>query len=146
MALDLSLDDYSFQVTEKAHVILDRYSQTHPAPGKNPQTAPFKTMKDVYLMAVYLAAGAHGPRPLDGKRVAPFKGGVLSHEEQLFLRAVAMGDTGDPEVMADPQRVVRISEQFANAGIWQLEEILTSSNEGALWDLADHFSGELAKQ
>ena len=146
MALDLSLDDYSFQVTENAHVILDRYSQTHPAPGKNPQTAPFKTMKDVYLMAVYLALRVERSRPLDGKRVVPFKGGVLSYEEQLFLRAVAMGHTGDPEVMGDPQKVVRISEQFANAGIWQLDEMLTSSNEGALWDLANHFSEELAKQ
>ena len=146
MALDLSLDDYTFQVTESSHVVLDRYSQTHPGPGKNPQTAPFRTMKDVYLMAVYLAVRAERSRPLEGKRAGPFKGSVLTHEEQMFLRAVAMGHSGDPEVMADPQRVVRISEQFANAGIWELDEILTSSHESALWNLADRFAEELAEQ
>ena len=78
--------------------------------------------------------------------MVPFKGGVFTHEEQMFLRAVAMGDSGDPEVMADPQSVVRTSERFANAGIWELDEILTSSHEGALWDLAAHFSEVLAKQ
>ena len=146
MAPDLSLDDYGFNVTERAHAILDRYSRTHEAKSKDPQTAPFKTMKEVYMMAVYLGARAGRPRPLDGKRVSPFKGGVLSHDEQMLLRAVAMGHCKDPEVMADPQRVVRISEEFANAGIWKLEEILTSTSEDhPLWALAEHFTSELTE-
>ena len=91
MARDLSLDDYSFQVTETSHVILDRYSQTHPAPGKSHKTAPFRTMKDVYLMAVYLAVRAERSRPLDGKRVVPFKGGVFTHEGANVLESCRYG-------------------------------------------------------
>ncbi len=145
MAVELSLDDYSFNVTERAHEILDRYSQTHRKIGKTSATAPFRTMKDVFMMAVYLGSTTGHSRPLNSKRVSPFKGGFLSHEEQLFLRGVAIGSTGDPNVMADPQRVVRIAEEFANSGIWRLEEILTTSGEGALWDLADYFTKELAE-
>lgn len=147
MANELSLDDVSFNVTERAHELLDRYSQTHPGVGKNSETAPFKTMKDVYMMAVYVGARVGRPRPLEGKRAnsSPFKGGVFGLDQQMLLRAVAIGHTGDPEIISDPQKVVRISEEFANAGIWELEEVLTSTSEGALWDLADHFATELTE-
>lgn len=144
VSTNLSLDDVSFNVTENAHEILDRYSQTHTAPGKNSESAPFKTMKDVFMMAVYLGSKSGKSRPLEGKRVSPFKGGVLTHDEQMYLRAVAVGSTGDPDVMGDPQRVVRIGEEHANSGIWELVDTLGSSGEEALWDLADHFSKELA--
>ena len=145
MASELSIDDISFNVTERAHELLDKYSQTHPRIGKSPETAPFKTMKDVFMMAVYLGAQTGRSRPLDGKRATPpFKGGVFNHDEQMHLRAVAIGSTKDPDIMASPQRVVRIVEEYANAGIWELEEIVNTSSEGALWDLADHFARELS--
>lgn len=143
MATDLSLDDYSFNVTELSHALLDKYSQTHPGVGKNPETAPFRTMKDMFMMAVYIGSNLGRPRPLDGKRIAPFKGVLLNHDEQMYLRSVAIGSTADPNVIADPQRVVRISEEFANAGIWELHRIITTSDEGPLWDLADYFADEL---
>ncbi|MFC1926550.1 hypothetical protein ACFLWV_02235 [Chloroflexota bacterium] len=144
MAVDLSLDDYAFNVTELAHVILDKYSQTHPGVGKNQESAPFRTMKDVFIMAVHIGSKGR-PRPLDGKRISPFKGGVLNHDEQMYLRSIAIGSTGDPNIISEPQKVVRIIEEFANAGIWELEKILTSSDEGPLWDLTNYFTDELTK-
>jgi hypothetical protein len=145
MASDLSLDDYNFNVTEQAHELLDRYSQTHSGMGKTPETAPFRTMKDVFMMAVYLGSREGRPRPLDGRRISPFKGGVFGDDDQMYLRGVAMGFTKDPDVIGDPQRVVRIAEEFANSGIWRLEETLATSGEGALWDLADYFTNELSQ-
>jgi len=143
MAIDLSLDDNSFSVTEKAHTVLDKYSQTHPGLGKKPESAPFKTMKDVFMAAIYIGAKLGHPRPLDGKRVSPFKGIVFDHDEQTFLRALAIGSTNDPDIISDPQKVARIAEEYANAGIWELEKILTATQEGPLWDLAEYFANEL---
>ena len=144
MASDLSLDDYSFNVTESAHELLDRYSQTHSGIGKTPESAPFRTMKEVFMTAVYLGSKKGRPRPLDGKRISPFKGTVFGDDEQMYLRGVAVGLTEDPDVIGDPQRIVRIAEELANAGIWDLEDALTTSGEGALWDLADYFTNELS--
>ena len=143
--VNLSLDDYSINVTERAHAILDKYSQTHPGVGKSSETAPFRTMKDVFMMSVYLGAKSGRARPLEGKRISPFKGQVLSHDEQMLLRSLAIGVEKDPDIIADPQRIVRIAEEYANAGVWQLEELLNSSSEGALWDLTDYFSKELGE-
>jgi len=140
----LSLDDYSFNVTEKAHVLLDKYSQTHPGVGKNQETAPFKTMKDIFMTSVYIGAKTGRHRPLDGKKVQPFKGLVFNHDEQNFLRAIAIGHCKEAEIIMDPQKVIRIVEEYANAGIWELEKIITTSAEGALWDLADYFAKELS--
>ena len=146
MPSDLSMDDINVNFTEKAHGLLDKYSQTHSAHGKNAETAPFKTMKDVFMMALYVGARSGRPRALDGKRAtSPFRAGVLTHEEQMLLRAIAIGHLKEPEVIGEPQRVVRIAEEFANAGIWKLDEILNTSGEEALWDLADHFLEELAE-
>ena len=100
-------------------------------------------MKDVFMTAVYIASKTGKNRPLTGKRVSPFKGVVLSHEEKMYLNALAIGFEGKPDVISNPQRVVRIAEEFANAGIWDLEQILTTSEEGPLWDLADHILEEL---
>ncbi len=143
MGATLSLDDVNFNVTERAHELLDKYSQTHPSIGKNYETAPFRTMKDVFVMAVYLGSKLGKHRSLDGKRISPFKGGLFNHDEQVFLRSVAIGFTGEPEVIMDISRTVKIIEEFANAGIWELDKIVTSSSEGALWDLADFFTREL---
>lgn len=140
---NLSLDDLSINVTEKAHAILDKYSQTHSGINKNSETAPFKTMKDVFLMAVWLGAKKARPRPLEGKRISPFKGQILSHDEQMYLRSIAIGKENSLDVIADPQKVVKIAEEYANVGIWDLDEILSTSSEGALWDLADYFLKEL---
>ena len=143
MATDLSLDDNSFNVTEQAHAILDKYSQTHSGIGKNPESAPFRTMKDVFMTAAHIGAKLGHSRPLNGKKVSPFKGVILNHDEQTFLHALAMGSTDNPDVISDSQRVVRIAEEFANAGIWELEKILTTTHEGPLWDLAEYFATEL---
>jgi dnd system-associated protein 4 len=142
---DLSLDDFSFGFTEGAHGLLDRYSQTHPGVGKTSVNSPFKTMKDVFIVAVYLGVSTGQRRPLDGKRApSPFKGQVLDHDEQMYLRAIAIGATNDPKVIGDPQQVVRIAEEYANAGIWKLEEIATSTADGPLWDLLEHMREELS--
>jgi hypothetical protein len=103
----------------------------------------FKTMKDVFMMSVYLGTRLGKPKELDGKKMSPFKGNLLSHDEQLYLLSAAIGWKKDPNVIADPQQVVRIAEQFANAGVWKLDEILSTSAEGPLWDLVDHFHTEL---
>jgi hypothetical protein len=103
-------------------------------------------MKDVFIMAVYLGAKTGRPRKLDGGRHDAIRGGAFSHEEQMLLRGIAVGHTGNIEVIADARQVVRIAEQYANAGIWKLEEILSRSPEGALWDLADFFLDDLAEQ
>ena len=144
MATDLSLDDYNINVTERAHGLLDKYSQTHASVSKSRLSSPFKTMKDVFMTAAYLGAQAGNPRPLEGKRVSPFKGSVLNPEEQLYLQALAIGHLESVEALADPQQVVRVAEEFANAGMLRLQEIADEGGEDALWNLVNFFLGELS--
>jgi hypothetical protein len=101
-------------------------------------------MKEIFMTAVYIGAKTGRHRPLDSKRVSPFKGNILSDDEQNFLRALSIGHTENPEIIMDPQKVVRIAEEYANAGIWELEKILNTSAEGPLWDLADYYARELS--
>ena len=143
--MDVSLDDYSFNVTEQAHELLDRFSQTHPSVKKNSLSAPFKTMKDVFIAAAFLGAELGHTRALDGKKVAPFKGSNLTKEEQLLLQGLAIGHVSDPEILAEPQRVVRIAEEFANSGIGRLKEIAEDGAEEALWNIVNHYLETLSE-
>lgn len=105
--------------------------------GKNPEESPFLTMKDLFMLAACIGFQMQQSRPI-GKREQPFHYSVFTEGEDLpILKAIAIATTGNVDVLADPDRIVEIAEQYANAGILELRTLVTENLGQPLWNLVD---------
>jgi hypothetical protein len=141
MTDDLSLNGNGFKVTDRVHQVLSQLSGRGENQALTAPQAPFKTIKDAFLMAVYLEAMDPHPRPLEGKTVEVFKGTTLQPAGQDFLRSIAVGYSGGIEILSEPSKVAKLSEELANAGAMKLESI-AAGDEEKLWNMTDFFLRE----
>lgn len=114
-----------FYVQRDKHAVFQRLSQD--------DGAPFRTMKDVWILAAALGYRA--------KRRSPLRGGTqhvgfwhyLSLQEDVaLLHAMSIAETGDVLVLGDRGEVIKIAEEYANAGIDILLEAERHDREGSL--------------
>ncbi len=102
---------------------------------ENPENAPFLLMKDVFMWAVALGVKAGERRPLSGSRQI-FRWDQLSQDLDVpVLRAIAIADTDDVEVLKWEDQVLRIAEEYANAGIREIKEEVIDQSGQPLWNL-----------
>jgi dnd system-associated protein 4 len=104
---------------------------------KYPETAPFYVLKDVFLWAVALGVKAGKRRPLK-KREPIFRWEQLSTEVDVpALMAIAIAESGDIEVIANQDELVKIAEEFANEGIHELKRELHDQPGQPLWKIVN---------
>lgn len=114
----------------------DLYKQL--SEGKKLEDAPFETMKDIFMLAACLGYDLGEPRPLDGGQRDIFHWTQFSDRVDVpILNALAIAETGDIQVLADQERVLRIAEEYANAGIREIREQLLDGSRQPLWSLVD---------
>jgi len=103
---------------------------------QNPETSPFLTMKDVFMWAVALGVKEGKRRPLSGSREQIFRWDQFSQDMDIpTLKAIALAESGEVEVLLQEDQILRIAEEYANAGIYEIKrEIMDQSGE-ALWNL-----------
>ena len=84
--------------------------------------APFATMKDVFLLAAVLGYRRGRRRSLKGGREQPFRWSQFHTDTDVpLLRALAIAETGDVEVLTSLDAVLTIAEEYANEGIIEIE-------------------------
>ena len=82
--------------------------------------APFKTMKDLFMLAANVGFSRGCRVPLSGHREI-FRWPVFSSQEDIpILRAIAIAETGDTTILVDQAQLVMIAEEYANGGIEQI--------------------------
>lgn len=102
---------------------------------KNPEEAPFATMKDLFMLAACLGFTHQQRKPL-GKREQPFHYSQLSKSEDIpILKAIAIATTGDVAILADPDKIVGIAEEYANAGFHEIRSIVNDNGGSSLWKI-----------
>ena len=117
----------------------DLYKQL--SEGKKLEDAPFETMKDIFMLAACLGYDMGEPRPLDGGQRDIFHWTQFSDRVDVpILNALAIAETGDIQVLADQEQVLRIAEEYANAGIREIREQLVTEGKQPLWSLVDSLS------
>ena len=105
---------------------------------QNPETSPFLTMKDVFMWAVALGVKEGKHRPISGSREQIFRWEQFSPEMDIpALKAIALAETGDVEVLLQEDQILRIAEEYANAGIYVIKREIVDHPGEALWNLAD---------
>jgi dnd system-associated protein 4 len=99
--------------------------------------APFKTMKDLFLFAACRGYQLTERRPLQAKET-PIHWEVFSEQVDLpILKALAISATGAIAVLARPDEIATIAEEYANAGIRDLQYLLLDQPGQPLWNLVD---------
>jgi dnd system-associated protein 4 len=118
-----------FYVQKDKHVVFQRLSQD--------DAAPFTTMKDAWLLACALGYRARRRKKLEGGTQHVGFWHYLSPQEDIpFLQALAIAETNSIAVLADRDQVIRIAEEYANAGIDLLEEEERHDRQSTLRALA----------
>jgi dnd system-associated protein 4 len=104
--------------------------------NENPEMAPFPLMKDVFMWAVALGVRNGKRLPLEGGRTQIFRWDQLSQDLDVpMLKALAVAETGEVEVLLHDDQVLRIAEEYANTGIRETKEALVDQPGQPLWNL-----------
>lgn len=102
---------------------------------------PFPRMVDFWFLAISVAAKL-GLKPLKLDGLDTYKAidgaAIVSPEWRVHaLKLIAIGETGDPEVVKDPRKMMEIANGLAFAGMPHLIEILEDSPDDEMFGLSD---------
>ena len=118
-------------IDDSVHNIYKRLTE-----GNDPVDVPFQTMKDVFMWAVSLGYQRGERKPIRGKRTTIFRWAQFSPQTDIpLIKAIAIADSGDVEVLMSQEDVLTTVEEYANAGIIALESRLSNANDQNLWNL-----------
>lgn len=110
--------------------------------GNDPVSVPFRTMKDVFMWAACLGYGRSERRPLTGKRVKIFIWAQFTPQTDVhLLKALAIADSGDVDVLLSQDEILTVAEEYANAGIHELRANVLDEYGQPLWNLVAALAG-----
>ena len=81
---------------------------------------PFKSLKDAFLMAACLGMKLGRRTPLKQKKELALLSYFNEHRDMAVLRAAAIAESGNVEILAEENQVLTIAEEYANAGFEEL--------------------------
>lgn len=98
--------------------------------------SPFRMMKDAFMWAAVLGYEMGDRRPLTGKREGIFRWSVFTTQVDVpLLKAIAVADSGDLNILTSQDAILTIAEEYANAGIHELRARLLDTEGRPLWNL-----------
>jgi dnd system-associated protein 4 len=104
--------------------------------GNDPIMAPFRTMKDVFMWAVALGYKNGERRAITGKRLTIFRWAQFSSQIDIpLLKALVIADSGDIDVLLSQDQILTVAEEYANAGIYNLQDNVLNEYGQPLWNL-----------
>jgi dnd system-associated protein 4 len=120
-------------VDEAVHEVYKQLTE-----GNDPVGAPFRTMKDVFMWAVALGYQLGKRRPLVGKRVTIFRWAQFTPQTDVpLLKALALADHGNVNVLLSQDEILNTAEEYANAGIYELRSTILGEYGQPLWNLTE---------
>lgn len=106
--------------------------------GNDPLNTPFKTMKDVFLWAACLGFKKGNKKILDGKKVTIFRWAQFNQQIDIpIIKAIILAENQDPHMMIDQDESLRVLEEYANGGIYELRLILQQQSGQPLYTFVD---------
>lgn len=118
--IDSSFHDFYKQLTE----------------GNNILDAPFRTMKDIFMWAMCLGARMGDKKTLTVKKQSIFRWAQFDPQVDVpLLKAIAIADTADINILLKRNEILSIAEEYANAGIHELQANIMSEQGRPLWSV-----------
>lgn len=112
--------------------------------------SPFPRMIDMWFLAVCLAA-RYGLQPSDISKFETKKiieGSIFGNEPWRVnaLMLIAVGQTGDLQIVSEPRKMIAIASGLAVAGIPKVIDMLKDGEAEAIWNLSDAIDETLRKK
>ncbi|MCX7860151.1 MAG: hypothetical protein N2385_08675 [Chloroflexus sp.] len=119
-------------------------STYHELTGRSDEVSeqkPFRTLKDVFMLAVVLGyrRGIRLPAPSSTKHT--IRREVFTESDYQLLKAIAVATTGDINVLLNHGEILTIAEEYAQAGIREVKAELLDQGGRPLWNLVDSLRG-----
>ena len=106
--------------------------------GNSPTDNPFKSMKDVFMWAVVVGYQSGERRPIEGKREVIFRWAQLTPQtDRPLVKAMAIATGEEFDSLLDRDSLITVVEEYANAGIRELNQALMEQSGQPLWNLVD---------
>jgi dnd system-associated protein 4 len=140
------MSETEFTRTDRVYIdeaAIEFYRQLKKEGNSEPEQAPFDTFKDLFMFAVCLGYE-------NGRRTKPRKGSnggevptkVFSENDLAILKAIAIADTGDVEVLGRLGEIYAIAEEYANTGIHEVKAYVLDEGGRPLWNLVNLLNSE----
>lgn len=135
------MSDTEYTRTDRVYIdeaAAEFYRQLKKEATSEPEQSPFDTFKDLFMFATCLGFE-------NGRRTKPRKGGnggevpakVFTEDDMAILKAIAIAETGDVEVLARLGEILGIAEEYANTGIHEVKAYLLDEGGRPLWNLVN---------
>ncbi len=106
----------------RRHVCIDKEAHESYKSLTEGKSAPFRSMKDVFLISMVLGFRSELHKPINQKQDI-FQWPVFNSDEDVpTIQAVAIAHTHGVAVLGNPEEVLSIAEGYANGGIGQIRE------------------------
>jgi dnd system-associated protein 4 len=101
------------------------------------EQAPFRTMKDIFMLAVCLGYQKGVRRDAPSGAKTTIRKEVFSERDFILLKAIAIATTGDVEVLQQQSNILTIAEEYAQVGIHDVNAYLLDQSGRPLWNLVE---------
>ena len=99
---------------------------------------PFESMKNIFMLAIFIGYNEEKRIPLGKDKEMIFAWARFSPEEDVpLLRALALSETEDIEVLTDQDRILTIAEEYANGGIIEIQKQVEDMPGDRITNLVD---------
>lgn len=127
--------------TRKDRIYLDEtvsdiYRQLRSSAKTQPEAAPFETFKDIFMFAACLGF-RNGRRVRTDKTGSEIRVSVFTEDDIAILKAIAISETGDVDILTRFSDILTIVEEYANVGIYEVKGYLIDEGGQPLWNLVD---------
>lgn len=124
----------------KERVLIDEsvaeiYRELRADANSQPEQSPFATNKDIFMLAACLGYRSGRRQVLPSGKKLDIRESVFLESDLAILKAIAIADTGDVEVLSQPGDILRIAEEYAQAGILDVRSYLLDEAGRPLWNL-----------
>lgn len=99
------------------------------------EQAPFRTLKDVFMLAVVLGYQRGIRRQTPSSTRHTIRREVFSEHDYQLLKAIAVATTGDINVLVNQGEILTIAEEYAQVGIHDVKAELLDQGGRPLWNL-----------
>lgn len=121
---------------------VERYTQRWAEGGEpgDPDDSPFPRIVDMWLLAVCIGAEMGRRTPMAREDSHKFIEGSIFQGDPWrveVLELLAIGFTGDPEIIRNPREVVQLANELAATGMAKAIEMLREGHAGPIWNVSD---------
>ena len=104
---------------------------------QNMEQSPFRTMKDVFMLAVALGYQKKTRRTCSSGSKHTIRKEVFSEQDIILLKAIAIATTDDIGILSRPADILNIAEEYAQVGIHDVKAYLLDQTGRPLWNMVD---------